>query len=175
MAIKCGLGRSWKPKVKPNLVLHGTYDFNRQVYWIAWQKWICKRYIVSDISKAFDTVVHKILLQKPYHYRIKVPAYGWICSYFTDQKQYVTYCGISSNTKNVMCGVPQGSILGPILFLFISIIVALCVNINTPISLAIDTNLFCSRKDFKTIEMEITTESTKISTWLKVIKLCLNI
>ena len=62
--------------------------------------------IFLDFSKVFDTVDHKILLQKLYHYGIRGPAYDWFYSYLTDRKQCVTYNGISSNTKNAMCGVP---------------------------------------------------------------------
>ena len=131
--------------------------------------------IFLDFSKAFDTVDHKILLQKLYHYGIRGPAYDWFYSYLTDQKQYVTYNGISSNTKNVFCGVPQGSILGPLLFLvYINDLCSVC-EYATPILFADDTNLFCSGKDLETIQMEINTELTKISTWLKVNKLSLNI
>ena len=131
--------------------------------------------IFLDFSKAFDTVDHKILLQKLYHYGIRGPAYDWFYSYLTDRKQYVTYNGMSSNTKNVMRGVPQGSILGPLLFLvYINDLCSVC-EYATPILFADDTNLFCSGKDLQTIQMEINTALTKISTWLKVNKLSLNI
>ena len=107
--------------------------------------------IFLDFSKAFHTVDHKILLQKLYHYGIRGPAYDWFYSYLTDRKQYVTYNGISSNTKNVMCGAPQGSILGPLLFLvYINNLCSVC-EYATPILFADDTNLFCSGKDLQTI------------------------
>ena len=65
-----------------------------------------------------------------------------------------------------MCGVPQGSILGPLLFLVnINDLCSVC-EYATPILFADDTNLFCSEKDWETIQMEINTELTKISTWL---------
>ena len=97
-------------------------------------------------SKAFDSVDHKILLQKLYHYGIRGPAYDWFYNYLTDRKQYVTYNGISSNTKNVICGVTQWSILGPLLFLvYINDLCSVC-EYATLILFADDTNLFCSGK-----------------------------
>ena len=101
--------------------------------------------------------------------------HDWFYSYFTDRKQYVTYNGISSNTKK--CHVWCASRINFRSLLFLVYINDLCCvcEYATPISFADDTNLFCSGKDLETIQMEINTELTKISTWLKVDKLSLNI
>ena len=74
-------------------------------------------YILIDFRKAFDTVEHSILLDKLYHYGIRGNALKWFNSYLTDIYQYVNYNNNSSEMKQITCGVPQGSILGPLLFL----------------------------------------------------------
>ena len=73
--------------------------------------------IFIDLKKAFDTISHDILVQKLYKYGIRDMANNWIKNYLTDIKQYVLYGETSSHTEMITYGVPQGSILGPLLFL----------------------------------------------------------
>ena len=103
-----------------------------------------------------------------YHYGIRGTAYKWFQSYLSNRKQYVTYNGICSSTKDVKYGVPQGSILGPMLCLMY--IIALCsiCKYTTPILFADDTNLFSSGKDLRVIENHVSDELSNISEWLKV-------
>ena len=78
---------------------------------------ICAVGIFLDFQKAFDTVDHGILLDKLYCYGIQGTAHDWFVSYLSSRQQSVMYNGHESELKVVRCGVPQGSILGPLLFL----------------------------------------------------------
>jgi len=72
--------------------------------------------IYLDLQKAFDTVDHYILLNKVYKYGIRGKVWDWFKSYLTNRKQFVAIGDINSVTEVLYCGVPQGSILGPLLF-----------------------------------------------------------
>ena len=74
--------------------------------------------IFMDLSKAFDTLDHKILLSKLQYHGVTGTALSWFNNYLSNRSQYVEINGISSDVKkNIDTGVPQGSILGPLLFL----------------------------------------------------------
>ena len=101
-----------------------------------------RKIIFIDLIKAFDTIDQAILLKILHHYGIRDNALKCFASYLHNRKQYVTYNGVSSNTKVIKCGVPQGSILGPILFiLYINDLSTVCKKLFSIFSQTIQTFL----------------------------------
>ena len=111
--------------------------------------------VYLDLSKAFDTVDHMILLQKLYHYGVRGCAHDWFTSYLSNRSQFVTYNGVKSNLNNVKCGVPQGSILGPLLFLLYINDLSFACKRTFPVLFADDSNLFLSGKNTDHVQQMI--------------------
>ena len=113
--------------------------------------------IFLDLSKAFDTINHDILLNKLSNYGIRGLANDWIKRYLSGRQQCVSYNNILSNPAAITCGIPQGSILGP--FLFLLYISDLPLYSKTPrfILFADDTNILFSHSDSEILESLINT------------------
>ena len=139
--------------------------------------------IFLDLSKAFDTLDHNVLLSKLNYYGIKDTALDWFKSYLTNRTQYVDCNGISSSIREIETGVPQGSILGPLLFIiYMNDIHTVSDNLNF-ILYADDTTLsspMCSFTrgcdgNIDIVSTLINSELNKIADWLAVNKLSLNV
>ena len=131
--------------------------------------------IFLDLKKAFDTVNHTILLRKLYNYGIRGKAYEWMKEYLHERKQFVTFNGTDTNSEFISCGVPQGSILGPLLFLLYINDIASVSKMILPIIFADDTNIFLSGKDVNDTISIFNHELSKIMNWLNSNHLSINI
>ena len=128
-----------------------------------------------DFSKAFDTVNHKILLEKMEYYGFRGVALEWFRNYLADRKQYVEYDSCISSNRTISCGVPQGSILGPLLFLlYINDLGNVSEKIFS-LFFADDSNLFLAGKNPDNLIAEMNIEMKSITEWLIINRLSLNI
>ena len=131
--------------------------------------------VFLDLSKAFDTVNHHILFSKLYHYGIRGVAYNWFMNYLSNRRQLVHIDNHFSSFSKVTCGVPQGSILGPLLFtLYINDIVNCSSSLYFTL-FADDTSILYKHKDIYHAASTINSELTHVSTWCQVNRLSLNI
>ena len=131
--------------------------------------------IFLDFSKAFDTVNHNILLSKLEFYGIRGVFKDLFTSYLRNRMQMMSLASVNSDIQTVCCGVPQGSVLGPLLFL-------ICINDFHNCSelldfhlFADDASLFFKHKDINILESEINSELANVHNWLSANQLSLNI
>ena len=130
---------------------------------------------MAYLRKAFDTANHKILLNKLEHYGVRGYMLKWFHSYLIDCKQFVSFNGESSKLLNNNCGVPQGSVLGPLLFL---IYINDLHNISKILHFylfADDTNIYYESNSLIDLEKTVNKELEKLYLWLNVNWLSLNI
>ena len=131
--------------------------------------------VFLDLSKAFDTIDHNILLSKMSKYGIRGTANSWFANYLTNRKQYTCLNGKFSAPLTLKCGVPQGSILGPLLFI---IYVNDISNVSNKCSLVLfadDTNIFFTDNNASNLERLVCEELQKFNSWFAANKLSLNV
>ena len=130
--------------------------------------------IYIEISKAFDTLNHSILLSKLEYYGITGRSYDLLKNYLSNRSQYVEFIGCISNTLPLSTGVPQGSVHGPLLFLIYINDLLLVSHIFDMLMYADDTTLYCNINQTVTAET-INREHIEINQRLGVNKLSLNV
>jgi len=129
-----------------------------------------------DMSKAFDTVKHNILLKKLSLYGVRGPALSWVRSYLTDRSLFVLHDSHKSRQKQLKpFGVPQGSVIGPILFLVYTNDVTACLKHSKTILFADDTTLFISDRNSRVLYSQMNEDLSVLSDWCNSNSLKINV
>ena len=133
--------------------------------------------IFLDLSKVFDTIDHGILLRKLEYYGIKGPPKELFSSYFTNRKKHIQMNGNFSYKSTISAGVPQGSVLIPLLFIIYMNDMSNCSNLLHFTLYAADTTILSRLQLFETSEIpgNINAELDKINQWLQANKLTLDV
>ena len=127
------------------------------------------------MKKAFDTVDHKILIDKLFKYGIRGNILNWFKSYLTNRKQYVNWQDTNSEIEPVSCGVPQGSILGPLLCILYVNDLPKVSNKFVSILFADDTTIHLEGNNIHSIVTSLNYELDKLVIWLNANKLSINV
>ena len=127
-----------------------------------------------DVKKAFDTVNHEILLSKLSLYGVKRTANAWFQSYLSNRTQVCQVNGKLSLSRNIITGIPQGSILGPLLFLIYVNDFPNCLTNTECDMFADDTQIASESNDIKILTGKLNNDLVNISDWMVANKLSLN-
>ena len=131
-------------------------------------------FVYIDLAKAFDTISHEILLEKLHIYGVDANSLSWFQSYLQDRKQKCHVNDVLSGERTINFGVPQGSILGPLLFLIYINDLSQCLKHSTARMYADDTNI-TTGTSIREIVTHCNDDLNNISDWLKANKLSLNV
>ena len=131
--------------------------------------------VSMDLSKAFDTVNHSVLLDKLHHYGFRGPVHNLLTSYLNNRLQYVAVNGYVSELKTINVGVPQGSVLGPLLFLLYINDMPSAVKESSVLIYADDTTLCFSHKNIYNLCEILSNELASLDCWLRCNFLTLNL
>ena len=131
--------------------------------------------VFVDLQKAFDTVDHQILLAKLNHYGIRGVSNDWFKSYLSNRNQYVSINGYESGLAAINCGVPQGSVLGPLLFLLYINDLNQAIKFCKVHHFANDTNLLCLSNSIKKLSKLVNADLKHLLNWLNANKISLNV
>ena len=131
--------------------------------------------VFLDLSKAFDTIDHTILIKKLEFYGIRGQPLNWFRSYLSDRKQFVHYQNSNSGQQNMSCGVPQGSVLGPLLFIIYTNDLPACLDNTKSILFADDTTIYMSNKNIDHLYQLVNADLNRLNDWFKANKLSLNV
>ena len=131
--------------------------------------------VLLDLSKAFDTIDHKILLAKLNNYGVRGIALEWFRSYLTGRSQYVSYKDTNSDSLFISCGVPQGSVLGPLLFIIYTNDLPNSLKHSQCILFADDTTVFKSSHNINDAITSIESDLGNLYDWFCANKLSLNV
>ena len=127
------------------------------------------------MRKAFDTVDHNILITKLEHYGTRGLLSDWFRSYPKGRQHFVSIGNQASTIKEIVSGVPQGSVLGPLLFVIYINYLHSCLNYLKAYHFADDTNVTLSDPSQETLAKRMNHDLRKLSVWLRANKLSLNI
>ena len=131
--------------------------------------------VFIDLQKAFDTIDHSILVCKLCNYGIDQTSLRWFRSYLSDRTQKCSVNGHLSNAASVSCGVPQGSNLGPLLFLIYINDLPNCLSVASPNMFADDTNITVAADSLTELENKINLDLENLNRWLVANRLSLSV
>ena len=131
--------------------------------------------VFIDLKKAFDTVDHDILLKKMQKYGVSGNGLTWFKSYLQDRRQLCKVNGVSSRIEEIHCGVPQGSCLGPLLFIVYINDLPFCLEGCQVTMYADDTSISFAAKSVNDLNMTLNRELDSLRKWLQGNKLSLNV